>query len=190
MPPRPRGKSRRRPVPVVPSLSESAPSHLTDVYLIHQKLIGRLVLSWSLLEGSMQTLIWTFLNLSMSDGRIITSRLDAASMIPILRALGTRFLVPDRLQEFLDDLVTVDGYRNDRNFIVHGTWLVLQPDDLPAAMSLRPEAEAGGVVTETFPPQRMREIIHAIRHCNRKFLNLESEIKTSRDKLLQQHPPD
>jgi hypothetical protein len=191
MPRRPKGKSRRAVVPLrTPPGSQDA-SHFTDIYLVHQKLIGRLVLSWSFLEGSMQVLIWEFLNLSMSDGRIITSRLDASTMIPMLRSLAIRHIADQTaFQEFLDDLATVDGYRNDRNFVVHGSWLVLQPENIPAAMSLRPEAEAGGIVTETFPTQRMREIIRAIRQYHKKFIALETVIRTSRDKFLRQLPRD
>jgi hypothetical protein len=170
---------------------DSAVTHLTDDYLVHQKLMGRLVLAWSFLEASMQALIWALLDLPMDDGRIITSRLDASSMIPILRALGIRHIKDEtRLQDFLDDLATVDGYRNDRNFVVHGTWIVAHPGNVPMSMSLRPEAEAGGVVTENFPQARLREIIRAIRRYHRKFLILEDDIQTSRDKLLRQHPPD
>ena len=138
----------------------------------------------------MQGLIWGFLDLSMSDGRIITSRLDASSMIPMLRALGIRHLIPERLQEFLDLLVAIDEYRNERNFIVHGVWLVLEPDSIPTALSLRPEAEAGGVVSEIFSRERLYYIIDGIEDCRHRLLKIEEEIKTSRDKLLQQHPKD
>jgi len=98
--------------------------------------------------------------------------------------------MPDRLQDFLDLLATIDGYRLDRNFIVHGQWIILQPHSIPAAMSLRPEAEAGGVMSETFPVERLDEIIHHIEDSRNRVIALEDEIRTSRDKLLQQHPKD
>lgn len=190
MPRRPRGKSRRTEVPTRPLNPDQAVSPYTAAYLSHQRMIGRVVVAWSALEGCLQQIIWEFLNISMSDGRIITSRLDASSMIPMVRALGMRNLVPDRVQEFLDLLATVDGYRNDRNFIVHGQWLVLEPQNVPIAMSLRPEAEAGSVVSETFPNHRLNEIVHAIEDCRKRLLILEAELRTSRDKLLQRHPKD
>lgn len=42
----------------------------------------------------------------------------------------------------------------------------------------------------TFTKERLITIIQEIRRCNRKLLNLDDEIQASRDKLLQQHPPD
>ena len=125
-----------------------------------------------------------FLNLSIDDGRIITSRLDASAMIPILRALGVRLLVEERLQAFLNDLATTEGYRSDRNFVVHGTWSLTHPENIPLAMSLRPETDPGRVVSESFPPERMRGIIAAIRECNNKLTDLVAEMETSRDKLI------
>jgi len=120
MPPPPKGKSRRTAVPVGDLPFVATPTPLTDVHLGHQKLVGRLIIAWTSLESTMQGLIWAFLNLSIGDGRIITSRLDASSMIPILQALGRRHLIADRLLGFLDELSTADGYRLDRDFIVHG----------------------------------------------------------------------
>jgi hypothetical protein len=66
-------------------------------------------MAWSALEATMQGLIWAFLNLSLGDGSIITSRLDASAMIPILQALDRRHLIEDRLQGFLDELSTING---------------------------------------------------------------------------------
>jgi hypothetical protein len=187
--PRPKSRARRPPLPVRPSQPSEAVATI-ESHLIHQKLMGRAVLVWALLENCLQALIWAFLNLSMGDGRIITSRLDAGAMIPILRALGIRLLTPARLQEFLDLLITIDEYREDRNFIVHGTWFAVAPQSLPAAMSLRINADPGEVTSETFPADRMRNIVIGIEVCRQKVLSLEAELKTSRDKLIQQPPPD
>src|SRR5438309_133856 len=135
MPARPKGKSRRRAIPVGNLPFVATPTPPTDIQLAHQTLVGRLVMAWSSLEASMQGLIWAFLNLSLSDGRILTSRLDASSIIPILQALGRRHLTEDRLQGFLDELSTINGYREGRNFIVHGLWYIIGVGDIPAVMS-------------------------------------------------------
>jgi hypothetical protein len=186
---RPKGKSRRPKIPTLPEPPGTITGAVTAVNsLNHQKLMGRVVIAWAALESCMQAVIWEFLGLSMSDGRIITSRLDAAAMIPMLRALGLRNLIDDKIQDFLDLLVAIDEYRGDRNFIVHGTWILL--NNIPAAMSLRQDAEPGKVVTETFPRERMYEIVHGIEQCRKKLLILEGGLRTSRDKLLRQHPRD
>jgi hypothetical protein len=112
-------------------------------------------------------------------------------MISMLRALSIRYIIDQKvLQEFLDTLVTIDEFRNDRNFIIHGQWIILMPEDIPAAMSLRPEAEAGGVVSERFPVWRLQEIVKGIESCRRQLLKLEADIRTSRDKFLRRHLKD
>lgn len=189
-PRRPKGRSRRSDIPRAPPNPSQAVSAYTSIYLAHQKMVGRMVIAWSTLEGAMQSLIWEFLNLGMSDGRIITSRLDASTMTPMLRALGLRYLMPEHLEEFLDLLATIDEYRLDRNFVVHGQWIILEPHSVPAAMSLRPKAEAGGVVSETFPVERLSEIVHHIEDSRHQLIAIEDKIKANREKWLRQHPKD
>ena len=54
----------------------------------HEKWIGRVVVEWSKLEGSMDDLIWSFLGLTIEFGRLITQRMDANNKINLLRSLG------------------------------------------------------------------------------------------------------
>src|SRR5690348_13219398 len=99
-PPTPKGKPRPEKPPIIPMRADQYTRPLVSMW--HERLSGRVIIAWSRLDACLQGLIWTFLNLSMSDGKIITSRLDAGLMIQMLRALGTRNLVPERLQPFLD----------------------------------------------------------------------------------------
>jgi hypothetical protein len=110
-------------------------------------------------------------------------------MIPMLREFAILLLAPERLQDFLDLLITIDECREDRNFIVHGAWFVLRPANIPAAASLRPKSEKGEVITETFPPGRMHKLISDIEDCRFKIITLDHEITTLRDKLILRPPP-
>ena len=108
-------------------------------------------------------LLWRFTGLSFEDGRTVTERMDPARTITLLRFLGPRKLDGERLQSLIDLLATADQLRDDRNFIVHGTWAILDPEGVPTASSIRTKSEPGQVVAESFPRERMLAIIKAIQ---------------------------
>ena len=148
-------------------------------------------MEWSRFEACLQGLLWTFLKLSMSDGRIITTKMDAGFLIQSLRALGNRHLPQGwRLQTFLDEMNLADGYREDRNLMMHGLWSMLQPENIPTVMSLRTKSAPGEIVSETVSDHRMHQLIRNMKISRAWLLKLEREIATSRDTLLIQHPPD
>jgi hypothetical protein len=157
-------KSRRTPKPPKPPFKPKSDlqSVLPNVPMEQQLLIGRVVVAWSKLENAMQDTIWHFLRIDTSDGRIVTERMDAVTFLRILRALGNRHLNEPLLHEFLSTMDKIEDRQEDRNFIVHGTWGTLMPDNLPLAMSLRPKAAPGEVISETFPPGRMNAIVREI----------------------------
>jgi hypothetical protein len=54
-------------------------------------------------------------------------------------------------------------YQEDRNFIVHGSWGTLAPDNVPICTSLRPKSPTPGeVIAETFTEERMLNLINGI----------------------------
>jgi hypothetical protein len=111
-------------------------------------------------------------------------------MVQMLRALGTRNLIPEKLQGFLDTLNLIEDCREDRNFLAHGTWLLLKPESHRIAMSLKPDAPPGDVISESFNADRMHQIAKSMEDCRISLVLLMNEIETSRDKLLTQHPKD
>ena len=115
-----------------------------------------------MLENCMNELIMRFTGMSFEDGRLFTERLDPNRSIQLLRILGTRYLKDDRLRKLIDLLTTVDQLRDDRNFIAHGTWAILEPEGVPTVSSLRTKSEADQVVAESFPHTRMMAIISKI----------------------------
>jgi hypothetical protein len=178
----PKGKPRPPKPSAVSKRPDQSVAALTSMQ--HERLVGRAVMTWTKLDACLQGLLWAFLNLSMSDGRIITSRLDPSVITQMLRALAIRNLVPEKLQNLLDVLNLIDQCREDRNFIVHGAWVVLLPEGTPQAMSLRPKAEPGEIMSEAFPARRMYQIIERMEECRLALVNLEAEIVASREKLL------
>jgi hypothetical protein len=158
--------------------------------LLHEKLVGRLVMAWSALEATLHGLLWAFLNVSMTDGRVVTSKLDVSMILQMLRAFGVQNLVESRQQAFFDVMNEIEDCRESRNFVVHGVWTTIEPQGTPSAMSLKPKTDVGEIVGETFPARRMHDIIRSIRLNRDHVLQLQVELQTSRDKLLIQRPRD
>ena len=143
-----------------------------------QLLIGRVIVVWSKLENAMQDTIWQFLRLGMSDGRIITERMDATTLVRILRALGNRHLDEPLLGEFLATMDRIGDAQEDRNFIAHATWGTLLPENVPLGISLRPKAIPGEVMGETFPSERMNATVQQITTAMDFLVKLMPQIQT------------
>ncbi len=191
--PRPKGKPRRDRPPLRSGTIEVGEFQS----LAHERLLGRLTMKWALVENALQLLIWELLNLSTSDGRIVTARLDALALVEMFRVLALRHFKPEFLQGVLDLLTDVQDCRDDRNALVHGTWTTVPageelglPQRVAAVMSLRPKGDPGRVMIETFPLRRMHAIVSDAEECRARLIALAEQLRASRDKLLQQHPPD
>ena len=146
--------------------------------LIQEKLIGRFVVEFSKLEAGLNDMIWLLLDLDMSDGRVLTQRSDATTKINILRAIVPRYLEGKDLETTLEALTRLDDVRDDRNFIIHGTWGSLHPTGVAIALSLRAKSETPDLITaETFPHARMRKLINSCLELNAHFKFLYDKLK-------------
>ncbi|MCI0565104.1 MAG: hypothetical protein MN733_42095 [Nitrososphaera sp.] len=149
----------------------------------HYQLIGQMITEWSRLETILGTLIWHFLKLDMEDGRVVTATLDTRPKVRMLRQLAKRHIESKAIKhQFSELLEVVEGVQEDRNFIAHGLWGTAMPDNLPAASSLRPKSHPFHVVTEAFPPGRMRELVSIIRELADVLGELPDALSTSQKK--------
>jgi hypothetical protein len=158
--PKPRRIPRAKKLPPIPKRADQTLNYIGPV---QEKLIGRVVAQWSILENVLHHLIWRLTGLSFEDGRLFTERMDSARAILILRILAARYLEGEQLQQFIDLLAAADDLRDDRNFIAHGAWTVLQPEGHNIAASIRQKSEPGEIIGEHFPHARMRAIVAKIR---------------------------
>jgi hypothetical protein len=133
----------------------------TAVAMKHEKLIGRFVVAWSKLENAIDDLIWHLLDLPVEYGRVITTRLDATGKIRILKALGDLTYTESERSALNETIGKIELLKDDRNFIIHGTWGTSKLDNEPLALSLRPKSDPSKIIGETFPEARMREILDA-----------------------------
>jgi hypothetical protein len=159
-------KGRKRPPRQKPPFISRRPEQyaVSEVPEEQQRLIGLVVLNWSKLEANIDDTIWQFLNLSIEDGRVITNRLNADLKITLLRSLAHAYLPEEDFNEVEARLLYYIGiYQEDRNFIVHGSWGTLMPDNVSVCTSLRPKSPTPGeVVAETFSEERMVNLINGI----------------------------
>jgi hypothetical protein len=177
-PPKRLKPKRPAKVPVVPMPPGCEPK--PEITSFHASLIGRVVSEWSKLEHSLDDLIWTLTGLSFEDGRVLTSRNDAKSKISILQVLAPRYLDGADLQKIDEALVMADFLRDDRNFIMHGSWGTIQPIDEPIALSLRAKSLPGEVTGETFPQARMVEIIDRIIQTKETIFSVVRSLESSK----------
>ena len=127
-------------------------------------MIGRVIISFSQLEAALEDTIWFFLNLEEADGRIVTTRLSAVAKVQMLRALFPSRITDEKLLvEFKNTMNLIDELRDGRNFIAHGVWGTLMPDNVPVALSLKPKSDSDEVVSENFEPERMEAIETSIQ---------------------------
>jgi hypothetical protein len=179
-------KPPKIPRPQKPPVRDPRPDQVLNpqISITQEKLIGRVVASWSAVEAAMEDFIWFLLKVELPKGRIITTRLDALARINMLRSLGELELSEPtfhRLSQMLDRL---DIVREERNFIVHGLWGTSLPENVPIALSLRPKWKSDQVVSETFPRERMQAIHSEIENGRKRLLRLMIELGA-----LPQTPP-
>jgi hypothetical protein len=146
---------------------------------IQEGLIGRVIVEWSRMENTLDDLIWTLAGLTFEDGRVLTSRTDAKTKIAMLMVLAPRHLTDPTLAKVEEALVLADSLRDDRNFIMHGSWGTIQPLNEATALSLRAASLPGEVTSESFTRYRMLEILSRINEAKQTFLNVLNTHPTS-----------
>jgi hypothetical protein len=185
-------KSRRGPIrqkpPIQPRRADQW-AHF-DVSIEQQQLIGLLVLNWSKLETDIDGAIWAFLDLGIDHGRLITTKLNTDVKIELLRALVNTYCAGEFLNDILGVIDFIGGYKEDRNFVVHGSWGTLMPENVPVCASIRPKAPPGEVVSETFPKHRMLDIINGILEAKQNLRILMDLIEGSRKKPGSEAPAE
>jgi hypothetical protein len=166
--------------PEKPPLRKTNPGDFNDpsIPMSHERLIGRLVTRWAKLEATLDDLIWQFLDLPLEFGRIITARMDASNKSKMIRALS-EMVFDQLLNDYTRDLMDrVDFLKDERNFVVHGTWGRKNPEGVPIAMSLRSKDTPSTIIAESFDARRMRLLIRDMDAVKWRLLALFQSAQT------------
>lgn len=171
-------KRTKRPKIPKPPLQPLQPgqSMTPSVSADHERLVGRVVIEWAKLEGVLLDLIWQLLNLDDEDGRTVLARSDADTRIKLIRALAPRYIEQPKLETILSAIDIADDLRDDRNFIIHGTWGTLMPENVPNAISIRTKSQPGILISETFSADRMNSIIKLTVETKSKLIKIIQEL--------------
>jgi hypothetical protein len=184
-------KKRRGPIRRKPDPEPRRPDHypIPEVSPEQQRLIGLVVLNWSKLETDIEAVIWAFLGLGIDAGRIITTRLNVDVKIELLRSLSLTYLRAEALDGMLNVLDFINIYKEGRNFVVHGSWGTLMPDNIPVCASLRPKAPPGEIISEHFPEERMINLVNGILEAQGNLRMVEEALHAAHDKLRSRSLP-
>jgi hypothetical protein len=126
---------------------------------VTEKLIGRFIVEWSRLEALIGDMIWVILDVKEEDGRIVTARVDAKTKLQWLKAFSARYLEGKELEHIAQIVNVIEIVQESRNLVVHASWGTFVQSGDPIAMSLRPKAEPDKILTESFPRDRLEELI-------------------------------
>ena len=111
--------------------------------------------------------------------------------IELLRSLIKTYIRGRLLEDMLEVIDFISGYKEDRNFIVHGSWGTLMPDNVPVCASLRAKGSPPGeVISETFPEERMVAIINGILEAKDNLRTLIELLVASQNKQQPPLPPE
>ena len=162
--------------------------HNPDISDEQTRRIGQVIVLWSKLEAAMEDMIWMFLNLDEEDGKVVTKRLSADAKVQLLRAIGRRNISDKTLLAMFNETLNyVDELKECRNFIAHGVWGTLMPDDIPVALSLKPKSDVGEIISETFSQERMEGILGGIRLALQRFVDLPEQL--GKPRRVPREPP-
>lgn len=114
--------------------------------------IGQVIVLWSKLKAAIDDTIWMLFNLDDENGKIVTKRLSADAKIRLLRQVGSLHISDEALLvKFSETLKYVGELKEHRNFIAHGVWGTLMPDDIPIGLSLKPKVRCRRRYFRNFP---------------------------------------
>jgi hypothetical protein len=166
--------------PEKPPIQPHNPNHVTrtTITLGQERLIGRLIVAWSKLEAAMEDYIWALLGVEIDYGRVVTAKLDASSRIQMIASLALLEYPKEKSDEVKELMSQIDILRDDRNFVMHGSWGMLDvwsgqlPQTVPVALSVRIKHDPLLVVGESFPETRMHALIRQMDARKRDLIAL------------------
>lgn len=138
------------------------------------------VLSWSYVEKGVEEVIWKFLHLDVSAGRVVTAHLDALHKFRLLRGLADLYMNKEQRASLSILMGRLEDLYELRNIIAHGHWVTIKPDNMPSSMSLRDKLPEGmrrdEVISNHMPSDLMLTTIQNMLLCTNSLALLRDSI--------------
>ena len=143
--------------------------------------IADAVTSFAKLEMAIEELIWAFVGVSISHGRMLT-RMDTRPKFELLKKLVLEFVPVEQRKTIAPHLWKgLDQLREDRNDIVHGAWAILDGSKV-VTVSHRYSAEPDEVGTKPYSIELLKLFV-------RRAATMEEHFVKELQQLLRSSPP-
>jgi hypothetical protein len=143
--------------------------------------IANAVTSFAKLEMAIEELIWELIGLSFAHGRLLT-RMDTRPKFELVKKLVLD-LVPEKDRKTIAPNIwqAMTILREDRNEIVHGTWVIF--NGKPAIVSHRYSAPPDEIGTRSFSIDELKRFVRKAEMLEKLFANHIVSLRASRAKL-------
>jgi hypothetical protein len=147
----------------------------------HLSAIGRVVVQWTFLEKTIETLVWILAPLDQPRAQAVTTHLQTLALIDIANTLMHQHLPDADLQKQLKTQLQYisSQLRPRRNSVVHGLWGPTSTTDKIALL----ETTARGVlkfkVGEEMTANDIYQVAADIDEANFRLMNLSFKIQAS-----------
>jgi hypothetical protein len=162
------------PASALGKYKDEIPAHI-------EAMIGGTIVAWSRVEQAMEELIWTWLDFTVDQGRVITSSQDGKRKISMLRAIGIRKIKGRKIKKFHELIPILRNCYDHRNTMAHGIWVTFKSGGF-AALSLRidvPEHLDQTMTTATpYSVEDIRVIRNVCITCMNYMIDLRKNWKT------------
>jgi hypothetical protein len=153
----------------VPDISFDLPNDL-------KLAIANAVVSFAKLEMAVEELIWELVGLSFAHGRMLT-RMDTRPKFELVKKLLLELVPPERRKTLAPNIwKAIEDLREDRNDIVHGTWVIFNGQ--PALVSHRYSAPPDEVGTKLFPIERLQLCVREAEMLEELFVKHLSALRS------------
>lgn len=151
-------------------------------------LIGRAVVMWTGVEQAIEEIIWTFMRVSVEEGRIITASLDFNHKLMLLRKLAQHHTEANMLPRILDAIIKTNELYSVRNDVVHGRWITILPDNTPGVLSLKEKLPDGTpsneIMCTEMPAGHLVVFINNCIKANNFLITFRQQLDALRNKPL------
>jgi hypothetical protein len=131
--------------------------------------LGKVVVSFSMLEHALHFLAWGLINSEQRVGRIVTTELSFRSLKALVSSLiRDRVAIPDVIERMDEALALSTRAEERRNLLMHSIWILGEtPDEVTRFKTTAKERKGLKAQRELLSAVRINETIELILSANR-----------------------
>lgn len=143
--------------------------------------IGAVAVECTYLDSFVEAIIWSICQLDIKQGKFFTSMMQLDKKLDLLSDLGKQKLTEAKIKEFTEIISYCKLANNDRNTIIHGTWIsadaglapLLFPDDTrKGAMAIKRRLRSEAL---TFSADKVDAVAARLSNAITRLFNFANE---------------